>query len=274
MGVFRSRMMAVYEKVLDSVQNNRKKNIDGQLSIFEISEDAAEIPREEYPDIREFPAKMLLSMEKEMLGLYISGHPLSEYEKEIEDQVTLFSSDLGGDSTEGDELQSAAGRMLRDGMQVVVGGIVTGKKVKTTKSNNLMAFVTLEDLYGSFEVIVFPTVLEKFKSLLIEESIVLIGGRISVKEEEQPKIICDDVKPMKKLAIRKLYLKLQSIKNDEANSSLMALLKYFNGNTPVCFYNEAENKTVVARKDYWVNINDCLLNELKIRLGPDNVKVV
>jgi DNA polymerase-3 subunit alpha len=159
-------------------------------------------------------------------------------------------------------------------MSVKVGGIITSKKSKTTKNNNLMAFVTLEDLYGSMEVIVFPTVYEKYKNFIAEENIVLINGRISLKEEEQPKIICEEISPLKKITVNKVYVRIKKDGQEVILGSLVPLFKYFNGNTPVCLYNEEDKTVKVLDRECWVSLNDCLLNELKERLGEDNVKVV
>jgi len=145
-GVYRSRLMAVYEKMIDGIQMSKKRNVDGQLSIFDFSmqSEREEVVVEEYPDIKEYPQKTLLAMEKEMLGLYISGHPLGEYEEEFKTRVTLFSTDLAINTFE-NEVEAGLGRdkEIKDGAYVTVGGIITVKKTKTTKSNNLMAFVTL-----------------------------------------------------------------------------------------------------------------------------------
>jgi DNA polymerase III subunit alpha len=275
MGVYRSKLTAVFEKLLDGIQQGRKRNLEGQMSIFDVLEDTAEIDvtQEDYPDIKEFPQKMLLSMEKEMLGLYISGHPLSEHEEEIEAEVTIFSSDLNTTAAEQDEsLSLSGGKGVTDGMNAVIGGIIADKKTKTTKSNNLMAFVTLEDLYGSMEVIVFPTILEKYDKLLQVENIVLISGRISIKEEEQAKIICEEVRPLRKQKVQKLYLKTDG-RSGEVLSSVLSMLRFFQGNTPVCLCEE-DKKVRVAEREYWVNLNEALLEELKQRLGEENVKVV
>ncbi|MCX7711876.1 MAG: DNA polymerase III subunit alpha [Clostridia bacterium] len=274
LGVYRAKLMAVFEKMIDNIQQSKKRNLDGQLSIFEVKEvkQEVELVQEEYPDIKEFPSKMLLSMEKEMLGLYISGHPLSEFENEINTQVTLFSANMNmnSDSEEGG-LEELKG--ISDGMSVTVGGIIIDKKTKTTKSNNLMAFLTLEDLYGTMEIIVFPTILERHSKMLEQENIVLISGRVSIKEEEQPKIICEDVKPLQKIKTQKLYLKLQGT-DEQGMKPILSMLKYFNGNTPVCLFDPVENSVKVADREYWVNLNEFLLSELKQRLGGDNVKVV
>jgi len=284
-GIFRSRMIAVYEKILEGVSQNRKRNIDGQLSIFEMGGAKQEISISEdiYPDIKEYPPKMLLSMEKEMLGLYISGHPLKEFVEEIKEQVTLLSSDLSmNDRENGEDTENEGVKGLKDGMLVTVGGIITERKSKTTKSNNLMAFITLEDLYGTMEVIVFPSTLTKYAALLTDENTVLINGKISIKEEEQPKIICEEVKPLRKtfgnaanqtIKASKLYIRTSESEDSGNMRSAYSLLRFFRGKTPVCFYNEMDNTKRMMEQDKWVTLDDCLLKELRERFGEDNVKV-
>ncbi len=276
-GIFRSKLIASYEKMIDGIQQNKKRNMDGQVSIFEFdSGNKKEIPpTEDYPDLKEYPPKMLLAMEKEMLGLYISGHPLKEFENDLNAQVNLFSSSINANRSEGggEELLAEL-ENVRDGMPVTVGGIIASKKTKTTKNNNLMAFITLEDLYGYMEVIVFPTIYERFSNLIVEENIVIINGRISLKEEEQPKIICEEIKPVKKVAVKKVYVRLKNNKPCHMLDSLMSMFRYFNGNTPVCLYSEEDKSVKVLERDCWVSLNDYLLKELKERLGEENVKVV
>ncbi|MCX7746280.1 MAG: DNA polymerase III subunit alpha [Clostridia bacterium] len=274
LGIFRSKLMTIYEKLIDGISQTRKRNMEGQLSIFEAqnSQDTAKTMEEDYPDIKEYPTKMLLAMEKEMLGLYVSGHPLNEFADEMKKQVTVLSSDLNMDIEENEANTALNGlKNIKDGMQVTVGGIVAEKKNKITKSNNQMAFITLEDMYGTMEVIVFPTVLVKYDRLLAEENIVLIHGRISVKEDENPKIICEEVSSLKKTTAKKLYLKLGDKMLD---SSLASLLKYFGGGTPVCLFNESDRSVKVMDREYWIHLNETLVSELKSRLGDENVKVV
>lgn len=303
-GVFRSRLMAVYEKLLDGVQQSKKNKVEGQLSLFEIPGEEHSMKAEDsFPELNEFPPKMLLAMEKEMLGLYVSGHPLKEFEAEILEQATMNSLDLGeGASDEpgaASDSPGAGGRNLTDGLLVTVGGIIAGKKTKTTKSNNLMAFVTLEDLYGSMEVIVFPTVLSKYAGLLVDENAVFIDGRISIKEEEQPKIICDSVRPIKKKSVEtngqviknmvsngpaqngaghtdKLYIKTEELPDSKLMKSTFSLLNYFNGTTPVYFCSTGNmgNVTIMNIGEYRVEKCETLLNELIERFGIENVKLV
>jgi DNA polymerase-3 subunit alpha len=146
--------------------------------------------------------------------------------------------------------------------------------MKATKSNNMMAFITLEDLFGTMEIIVFPKTYEKFSALIIEENIVTIKGRISLKEDENPKIVCEDIKPLKRLKSRKLYIKVNEAETKTLKSSLISLLKYFKGNIPVYLYDSNSDTVEVMDRECWVNLNDELINELKSRLGEDNVKVV
>lgn len=278
-GICRSKLMAAFEKLIDGLIQVKKKNLEGQLSLFDIAagSEKKQVEDDNYPDLEEFPQKKLLSMEKEMLGLYLSGHPLGEYEKALESQVSIYSKDLKTDLHDEVSEAAAAEAPVSDGMKVVVGGIITGRKSKTTKSNNLMAFIELEDLFGTMEVIVFPSVLEKYNELLAEENIVLITGRISMKEEEDPKIICSEVKPLIKNTNPisrqpKLYLKIQGNESPEFLSSLHSLLKYFGGKTPVWLYRSADEKYVSLGKEFGADLaSPELMNELTERLGRDNV---
>ncbi len=273
-GVFRSKIIAVYEKVIEGIEQEKKRSMDGQLSIFDlepVSDEKNKI-QESYPDIKEYPAKMLLSMEKQILGLYVSGHPLREFEDEINKNVTLYSSDLNSDNQEaGFEIEQ--GKNIKDNKIVTVGGIITVKKTKTTKNNNLMAFITLEDVYGTMEIIVFPAVLKKYQDIIIEENIVLIRGRISIKEEEQAKIICEDVIPIRKSAVKELYIRI-SDNNDQAGlNEIKALLGYFTGSSKVKMYKEYYGTIENMDNNYHVDLNETLLRELKDRLGDNNVSV-
>ena len=314
--VYRSKLMAVYEKLLDGMQQNRKSKVEGQLSLFEIPGEGHSMKAEDsFPELNEFSHKMLLAMEKEMLGLYVSGHPLKEFEEEIIEQTTINSLDMVEGGPEGTETPegsiAAAGKGLFDGMLVTVGGIIAEKKTLTTKSNNLMAFVTLEDLYGTMEIIVFPTILSKYTGLLVNENAVFVDGRISIKEEEQPKIICESVRQIRKKdiignvqagsvkeravgvshrqalengaktdyserVVNKLYVRTEETPDSVMMKATFSLLKYFNGSTPVYFCNTSQmgNISKMNIDEYRVEICDTLLNELNERFGTENVKIV
>lgn len=270
--VFRSKLIAVYERFLDGIVQSRKKSMDGQLSIFDLMQEPQESLQEEYPDIKEFPTNVLLGMEKEMLGLYVSGHPLSEYLSVFDKNVNLYSKDLylNSDDEDSNDIELEI-KKLQDSMKVVVGGIVSSRKTKTTKNNNIMAFVGLEDMYGTMEIIVFPTIFERYSPLLEMESIVIVTGRLSLREDEQPKIICEEVLPIKSLQDKGVYITLQGELSKEESASIRALLKYFNGTTPTYINKKNDIKFKKLDRQYWIDVNNVIMEELECRLGKENV---
>ncbi|OPX44541.1 DNA polymerase III subunit alpha [Ruminiclostridium hungatei] len=274
LNIYRSKLMAVYERFLDGIAQAKKKSMEGQLSIFELMQEPQESLQEDYPDIKEYPPNVMLAMEKEMLGLYVSGHPLSEHQGILDKKVTLYSKDMFVDNNEDSSGDIELGlKKLSDSMRVTVGGIIVSKKTKTTKNNNLMAFVGLEDLFGTMELIVFPTIYEKFSQLLQQESIVLVNGRLSLKEDEQPKIICEEVLPINSLAEKGLYMYFEREMTREESTALIALLKYFSGATPTFIRKKEEEGFKRLDRQYWTDINNVLLEELETRLGKDNISL-
>jgi len=275
-GVYRSRMLAVYEKLMENIQGQKKNNVEGQISLFDAIDDSEDIIGNIYPEINEYPKRNMLSMEKEMLGLYISGHPLEEYKSELQASVTITTAELTPDNEE--DAQDIERNSELDGKMVTMGGIIVSVKRKTTKTNNMMAFVELEDLYGTLEIIVFPKIYEKFKSLLVQDAIVLVEGRISQKEEEAAKIICDAVRPLKKYAGKKLYIRINTELQPDIIEQLKKVLIEYKGEQPVILVNEAnkdngKGRVMKADRSIWVDINDKLLNELKEVAGSDCVAV-
>lgn len=272
LNIYRSKLIAVYERFLDGISQSRKKNMDGQMSIFDLMEEPQESLQEDYPDIKEYPTNVLLGMEKEILGLYVSGHPLSEHQSILDKNVNLYSKDLFVDSDEEDSKEIELEiKKLKDTMKVVVGGIVNSRKTKTTKNNNIMAFIDLEDLYGNMELIVFPTIFEKYSSLLQPESIVIVSGRLSLREDEQPKIICEEVLPIKSLEEKGVYITFEKELSKEEGASFRALLKYFSGSTPTYINKKNENKFKKLDRQYWIDVNNVIMEELECRLGKENI---
>lgn len=274
--VYRSRMLAVYEKLMEGIQGQKKSNVEGQISMFDTMEDAFDITDNIYPEINEYPKRNLLSMEKEMIGLYISGHPLEEYKSEMAALVTITTAEFVTDNEL--EAQETGNNFELDGKQVTMGGIIVSVKQKTTKTNNMMAFVELEDLYGTVEIIVFPRTYERCKNLLIQDTIVLVDGRISQKEEEAAKIICDTVRPMKKYMGKKLYIKINTELQPEIVEKLKNVLSEYKGVQQVILVNEAnkingKSQIMKADSSIWVDINDKLLGDLKEVAGSDCVVV-
>jgi DNA polymerase-3 subunit alpha len=269
LGGNRAQLLAIFEKTMDSIHSDRKRNIEGQFSLFDEME--VNSPEENLPNIKEFPQKVLLDMEKETLGIYISGHPLKPYEKELKQISTISTSELYQAK---DEFGESIPEHI-DGKKVVIGGIINSKKNKITKNNNIMAFITLEDLYGTIECIVFPAVYDKYNELIEENNIVVIEGKISTNEEEEPKILCESIYPLEKYEKNKVYLKISKGKPMDILESIKRILFKYRGETPVYVYMEASNKMVKANKDLWVNVNDrSLYDELIQLLGEENVKII
>lgn len=184
----RAAHLAVYEMLMESAQNSARKNIDGQISLFQTSSDAmsAGDVAGNLPDVANFDKDDLLAMEKEMTGVYITDHPLNKYADRIRKVATVTSEELSGLQEEGDH-------RIKDGQTVIVAGMITGKKTLVTKSKKLMAFVDIEDMYGAVEVVVFPNVYERCLQDVSEDRVVAIRGKVDVKEEEAPKLLADSV---------------------------------------------------------------------------------
>lgn len=188
----RATLMAGYESVLESISMDRKKNVQGQISLFDaFSAQVEEVPDMQLstnlPVVREFSEKERLNMEKEVLGMYLSGHPLSEYKSELDRKTSINMKKIN-------ELKENEKTFMKlHDREVIMGGMVIAKRIMTTKRNEIMAFITLEDLYGAIEVVVFPQTLKKFNILLNDDSIILIKGAISIDDDEA-KLIARDIK--------------------------------------------------------------------------------
>lgn len=258
-GAKRSQLMRIYEDVLSRAHKNQKQAAQGQLSLFEMI-DGGEAMDDDLPDIPEYPQSEILSMEKEVLGLYLSGHPLKEYEDILNRKTTLKSSDLKGDEID-----------IEDNSQVTVGGIITDIKMKSTKGEKLMAFITLEDLTGSMEIIAFPTVYEKFSDRLKQDSKVLIRGRVDLKEEEMPKIIAEEIEPLEEKKEGTLVVLLSE---NDGNKILEDLKQFFllhPGNVPVTIYSGAAGmKAILVDKSYYVNFSAEFSKKICSMVGPQN----
>lgn len=276
LGHFRSQLLAIFEQVMDGIAQGRKRNLDGQISLFDMEGSKINSLTDVVPKLKEFEKKYLLAMEKEMTGLYLSGHPLLEYSSELEMGTSINTSEIFGNISE-DQEAIVENEVELDNKPVIMGGIIASVKVKSTRNNSMMAFITLEDMYGSIEVLVFPKVYEKFNKLVLEDSLVLIKGRLSVREEETPKLLAQDIKPLKKTNNTKLYLKIQDSKYDEIIHAVKPILSGARGETPVliCLEDEGGSKknVRVANKDLWVEISEELLDRLYDVLGEESVKV-
>ncbi|GAA0177602.1 DNA polymerase III subunit alpha [Clostridium sediminicola] len=277
MNIYRSKLLAVFELMLDSIANQKKKNIDGQMSLFATNEEQFEEIKIKYPDLQEFDKRNLLSMEKEMTGLYLSGHPLEEYKETLRKSTSIKLSDITEEgSLEDDILEEAIqdNAKVQDGDRVIIGGIISTVTKKITRNNNMMAFISVEDLYGSVEVIVFPKILDKYKNLIQEDGIVLLKGRVTIREDEQPKVICDTVENIQKISTKKLYILINHNREvKKIKDELKLILEKNKGNIPVYICTKENGKFMLSR-ELWVNGKDELLTYLIQRFGQNNVKIV
>lgn len=187
MGVNRATMMNGFEQIMESISNSKKKNITGQISLFETVEDF-DAPRSEMMYVEEVSEKARLDMEKEVLGLYVSGHPLSEYEDEIKRRTSISTFTLNSLKEDPEKLYEYNEK------EHIIGGIVIDKRMTITKRNDTMAFIKVEDLYGNIEVVLFPRIYEKYSKLLKDDRILLIKGRISIRGDDEVSMIADQIK--------------------------------------------------------------------------------
>lgn len=227
MGKTRCTLIASYEQIIDTIADSQKKNFTNQITMFDISNSEEDIQKMKYNymEMDEFSEKELLSMEKEMLGIYISGHPLEKYRKQL-DEVTNFNTAQIEETME----QMTAGEKcdLQDGQSVKLAGVITKIKKKFTKSNKVMAFVTIEDLYGSCELIVFESCYNKCSNLLIEESLILCEGRISIRDENDITIIANQITELKSNSQRRLVIDITDLP-EETKEELRGTIKFFEG---------------------------------------------
>ena len=228
-------------------------------------------------DLPELSPKELLKFEKESIGYYISGHPLNEYAEEIADISTISFADLI-DYDESSELY--------DGMPVTVCVLAAGIKTKITKNNKMMAFITAEDLTAQAEIIIFPAVFDRARKYLTEDAALIVSGKLSFREEEEPKILCDTVAPLthgakvektelpkvsKELKPeKKLYLKI-NIGKEYLVERIKPVLSHHSGNIPVYIHYAESKKTAIAPRNLWVEESSGLLAELEEILGADCV---
>ncbi len=264
-GAKRSQLMAVYERALASAANDRKHSATGQISLFDLGGgQTMQANLVELPNIPEYPSAQLLELEHETLGIYLSGHPLNEYQ-----DVLSSIPDRAAALTAADENSS-----LQDGDKVRIGGIITHVQRKLTRSGSgVMAYCTLEDTTGSIECLAFPSVFTKYGSLLSSDSRVILSGRLNVREDQVNMILVDEVQPLlKRAAGEKIYLRLDT-ENQALMNRVSAILQRFPGNVPVVLHDPNTRRTQLAPKELFVNPSGAVKDVLCELLGSDNVKV-
>jgi len=294
-------MIAMYEPLVDSIAESKKKMMEGQISLFDafgagsIAGGTAENdpagndpaagsfakPEFQFPPLPEYSQKELLSMEKEVLGIYISGHPLQEVERALKKAVSHTSGQIR-ELLEEERAAGAEAGETTDGIKVTVGGIVTYRKNKVTKTNNIMAFVTVEDMAGEMELLVFPQILDKFSPLLETEEMVVAEGRLSVRAGDDVKVIAETVRDLRAEALRppKVYLRLTQSQSAQETKmeEIRGIVKKHSGHSHVFIYVE-QPETVKKTasdlgRDYLFDAGSQGLAALEALLGKDNVRLV
>ena len=264
----RRQKMAVAPILLDSKAKEKKNGIEGQLSLFDI---APEEERSEYqvtfPDVGEYSKEECLAFEKEILGIYISGHPLDDYEESWKKHVTATAADFIVD----EESEKAR---VEDGQKATIGGLVAGKTVKTTRTNQLMAFINLEDLMGSVEVIVFPKDYEANRELFVEDEKLFIRGRVSIGEDPVGKLVCEKVWKFSQVP-RELWVQFEDLEDyRKEEQKLLSALRSSEGKDRVIIYLKKERAKKVLPENWNVAASQDLIHSLSAQFGEKNIKVV
>ncbi len=266
-GANRHQMLAVYSRIADQVQQEKKNSVSGQMSLFDFMTDEDrnryEMPM---PDLPEFPKSEKLAFEKEVTGIYITGHPLEDDEKKWRANITATTADLLLDGETGETKAS-------DGETAVIGGIIAEKTIKFTKNNQAMAFITLEDLFGSAEVEIFPRDYERYEKRLKEESKVFVRGRISAEEDKDAKIILERLYGFDDLE-KEIWIQFEDHEDYKSNHErLNTLLSGSSGSAQAVIYLKKEK--AVKRLSVMADATDAagLIKRLKEAFGEDNIKV-
>ncbi|MDO4567478.1 MAG: DNA polymerase III subunit alpha [Clostridia bacterium] len=266
LGANRAQLLATYEGTVDGESGSRKLRESGQLSLFDLGGFADAPPElDSLPNQEEFPPRILYTMEKEATGVYISGHPLIEFEKELAGMTAVSELTAHDD----DRISMLDGEVVR------VGGIITSIKKKATRLGNaMMAYVTLEDMTGIIELVAFPAALERFEPLLTVDSVVCVTGKLNVRDGQGTSLLVDDVIPLTHVKREaRLYLRIDAT-NERHMQAALNVLGMYKGDCEVVIRNELTKKTSLAPKSMCVSASERMLGQLRELLGSDNVKLV
>lgn len=273
----RATLLASFESILDTIQDTSRKSFAGQVTMFDLAapEDNVNELKYSFNEQKEFSEKDLLSMEKEMLGIYISGHPLEKLREQIERETNVNSMKLNElanlQSTVLDEGEFIARKNeYKDGQFVKYAGIITNVKKKYTKNNTIMAFVTVEDLYGTVEIIVFENCYQESSKYLVEESIVMVEGRLSIREDDEPKIVARTIKPFGDNTQKILTIDINGM-DEPQKDKLRGLIRFFHGernNMPVQIMEDGDLKPCGG-----IYLTDEILKEFEETVGKERIEI-
>ena len=264
----RKQMLLTYLVMLDRLTNERKKNLAGQMTLFDfVCEEEKKSFDVQYPDVGEFGKEEKLGFEKEVLGIYLSGHPLEDYENKWRKNTNAVTTDFLMDEDTGRT-------RIADGAHVMVGGMIAEKKVKFTRTNKTMAYLTVEDLYGTLEIIVFPSQYERYQTLLNEDEKVFIRGKADVEDDKNGRLVCEAVYSFAQ-ARSELWLQFDDRSAyEQKETKLFELLHDSDGADSVVIYLSAEKAMKRLGNQYNIQIRPEIVNILTNFLGKNNVKVV
>ena len=264
----RRQKMVVYGQIVDSIAQEKKNSFAGQMSLFDlVSEEDKKDYEIRMPDVEEYDKDMILGFEKEVLGIYLSGHSLEKYRSIMEKMISARTIDFQPDDETGIP-------KVYDGQKVIIGGMITEKTIKYTRSNKVMAFLTVEDLMGTVEIVVFPRDYEKWQTLINEDARVFIQGRVNAEDDKPSKLILEKVRAFDDIP-REIWIQFKD-REDYAQKE-QELLNYLRGSvgtSAVVIYLKDVKAIKRLPAGYHVQISDFLLEELKKKYGDSNVKVV
>ena len=264
----RRQKMTVYAQIVDSIAQDKKNTVAGQMSLFDFAEEDVKKDFEiRMPDVGEYDKDTLLSYEKEVLGIYLSGHPLERYSSMMEKMISAKTTDF-----QADEEGGIPG--IPDGQKVIVGGMIADKTIKYTKTSKVMAFFTLEDLVGTVEVVVFPRDYEKWQKYLNEDARVFVQGHVDAGDDRASKLILEKVRSFDEMP-KEVWIQFKDRddygKNEE---ELLRNLRSVPGKSSVVIYLKDVNAMKRLPAGYHVQITDSWTEEMKAKYGSSNVKVV
>ena len=274
LGKTRATLLASFENILDTINQEGRNSLENQVTMFDFAIDNSDEIKYNYTELKELEQRELLPMEKEMLGIYISGHPLDKIRDEIKRKTNIDSLQIKGIQ---DEIMENGKSKFSDGQNVKYAGTITSVKKKYTKRNTIMAFVTVEDLYGSIEIVVFDSVYSKCSNLLVNDSIIMVEGRLSLKEDEEPKIVVKEIKDFANVSDEKLprknLIRIDVTELDvETRNRLKGAIKFFSGDFVNCkieIIDKAEIKPCGA-----VYMSDEILEQFKEIVGENFIEIL
>ena len=276
LGGTRKQFLSVYVQAMDRVHKDKKNSMAGQVTLFDLAgDDEKESFEITLPNVGEFNKELLLTFEKEVLGVYISGHPLESYQTMLKKYATNITTDFYREESSGENagMTDTESIKVQENERVIIGGMVTEKRVKYTKNNQMMAYVVLEDLVGSVEAIVFPKAFEKYSAKLAEDAKVFLTGRVQIEDEKDAKLICETVESFSDKP-RKLWIKLRDkAEYDTLEVEIRQLLADSDGKDEVVIYLAEEKQMKSLGRSQTVNAEGLLLDKLKEKFGDDSIVV-